>query len=168
MSHLPIHFNLPRTVFFICAFTVCTFQLYAQDDMFDLDVESVDQSIEDYNSAKEDIEYKIRERECVSESESILEQFKSELAILNELITTVDFTEIKSKVSTNNYVIIADFKEGDKCLKLMYKRVKYLNGCLEPVILKSIDWTPYSNLLDYEKQGKLCIIPVEPSGYTQV
>ena len=128
----------------------------------------IDQEIDEYNQAKEAIEYKIRARECETETAQIIIDFKRELAVLDSLITVAELNQIPQLVAANKYLILSEFNPGDTCLYATYQKLKYLKGCTKPAVLMEVDLSPYGNLAEAKRKGKLFLSSIQTSGFTQV
>ena len=154
-------FNLLIAVFLV-------FKTSAQIDQFDINTDSLSIEVTDYNNNKEEIEQLIRAKECVVEKEQLASRLLKELEFADSVVSTGNQLALPTLAKSNKLLIVGDFFEGDKCIFMMYPKVKFLAGCEEPFITPAIDWKLYPNLDQASKEGTVCIEAIQSSGFTQV
>lgn len=121
-----------------------------------------------YNNGKEDLEQLIKRRECVEDLKELKQAFINEIQFIDSLCGIGETAKIPEFTKSNKLMIVAKPKEGRTCILIRYEEMKFLPGCEEPFFSASIDWTQFKNIQAAKKEGKLCLVSVQSSGYTQV
>ncbi len=121
-----------------------------------------------YAQNSSEVDFFLKKKECEEELVDRPKRLERQLTQLDSVLAIRQINNLPLSITKGVIKVDTDFS-GDECMIfILYAPQQFFIPCEEPFNIDPKSWGKYKNLSKYIADGRICLMKVPPSQYTQV